>query len=388
MTAMHPRSRTALVLSGGGASGAYEVGVMRALFSGQCPSTGFRRLDPGIFTGTSVGAVNAAFILSSPAADLELAVRNLQYIYLKAIAASASGESEGVLRVRANPLRLIHPAEWPRFAGDLARLSEDLALKAWRTVVTEQPTEERIVNLFDLTLLVSTSALARLVARFLNPARIAACGRVLRIVATNWKDGTMKVFTGEDLATGNGVEMVLASAALPGIFSQVNVDGTPYADGGIVMNSALKPAIEAGAHEIHLVYVDPAVKDIPVDPGAGTVSVFARALMIELAIALNNDIEAAGRVNAGLAQLAADAEGTSVESAKALVRTAGRLAHARKAQYRPITIHRYRPDRSTPGAVQWLDFSRDQIARMIELGYLDTVRHDCIRQGCIIPPQE
>jgi len=363
---------------------------MRALFSGQCPSNGFQKLSPGIFTGTSVGAVNAAFVLSSPVSPLEDAVRTLQYIYLKDIAASPSGGSAGVLRIRANPFELFHPGEWPHFARSVAKLSEDLTLKVLNAILSEEPLEERFIDLFDLRLLVSTRALGRLVERYLNPARIAGCGRLLQMVATNWKEGTVRVFTGDELKGEDAVRMVLASAALPGIFSQVNVGGKPYADGGIVMNSALKPAIDAGAHEIHLVYVDPAIADIPIESNAGTVQVFARALMIELAAALNNDIDAARRVNAGLAQLGA-ADGSvddSPESAKAFVHTVGRMARAHKAQYRPLTIHRYRPDHATPGSIQWLDFSRDRIARMIELGYLDTVRHDCVRQGCIVPSQQ
>jgi len=378
----HHDKRTALILSGGGASGAYEVGVMRALFSGRCPSNGFRKLEPGILTGTSVGAVNASFILSAPSSDLETAVRCLHRIYLRDIAASPFGGKAGVLRIRANPLELARPARWGHFARDVAKLSEDVAVKAWNTVVSERPIEERFVDLFDLRLLVSTHALAKLVARYFNARRIADSGRELQIVATNWKDGTVRVFGSEDLISGSGVEMVLASAALPGIFSQVEIGATPYADGGIVMNSALKPAIDAGAREIHLVYVDPAVKEIPIDAEAGTVPVFARALMIELAAALNNDIEAASRVNEGLAQIGHPQD--SSEQARALVHTLGRMAQGRKAEYRPITIHRYRPDESTPGTIQWLDFSRERIARMIELGYLDTVRHDCSRQGCVV----
>jgi NTE family protein len=52
---------TALVLSGGGAYGAFSVGVIKALFAGRSPSTGYQPLQPGIFTGTSVGAFRGGF---------------------------------------------------------------------------------------------------------------------------------------------------------------------------------------------------------------------------------------------------------------------------------------------------------------------------------------
>ena len=56
------RERVALVLSGGGALGAYEVGVLKALCQGLCPGLGPRKLEATLRVGTSVGAFNAAFL--------------------------------------------------------------------------------------------------------------------------------------------------------------------------------------------------------------------------------------------------------------------------------------------------------------------------------------
>ena len=54
------QGRTAVVLSGGGAFGAYEVGVMKALIDGKSPSTGYAPLTPDIFAGTSIGAYTSS----------------------------------------------------------------------------------------------------------------------------------------------------------------------------------------------------------------------------------------------------------------------------------------------------------------------------------------
>ena len=51
----------AIILSGGGGYGAYEVGVLKALLTGKSPTTGFEPLVPDIMTGTSVGAYNATW---------------------------------------------------------------------------------------------------------------------------------------------------------------------------------------------------------------------------------------------------------------------------------------------------------------------------------------
>ena len=59
-----PELKTGIVLSGGGMRGAYEVGVV----SGIMRALGRRREDPGlfqIFTGSSVGAINAAFLAAN-----------------------------------------------------------------------------------------------------------------------------------------------------------------------------------------------------------------------------------------------------------------------------------------------------------------------------------
>jgi len=59
-----PKKRIAIVLSGGGARGAYEAGVLSHLFESVYP-----RLSPGfefdIVSGTSVGAIHAAYIAAS-----------------------------------------------------------------------------------------------------------------------------------------------------------------------------------------------------------------------------------------------------------------------------------------------------------------------------------
>src|SRR4051794_24328076 len=65
---MAKRQKIGLVLSGGGARGAYEAGVLSALV----PALEARGERPSIYIGTSVGAINAAYFASSlhlPAAE-------------------------------------------------------------------------------------------------------------------------------------------------------------------------------------------------------------------------------------------------------------------------------------------------------------------------------
>ncbi|HET6922111.1 MAG TPA: patatin-like phospholipase family protein, partial [Anaeromyxobacteraceae bacterium] len=76
------RSKTALVLSGGGARGAYEAGVMLYLREALPEAMGRRprdvRLD--VISGVSIGAVNACF-LASTAHEPETQARQLADVW-------------------------------------------------------------------------------------------------------------------------------------------------------------------------------------------------------------------------------------------------------------------------------------------------------------------
>ena len=94
--------RHAVVLSGGGAFAAYEIGVLRALCSGESPSTGGAAIDPAIVTGTSAGSYNGAMFVSRWAQDPLDALDEIERIWLTRVAGDAC--SSGVFRWRANPL--------------------------------------------------------------------------------------------------------------------------------------------------------------------------------------------------------------------------------------------------------------------------------------------
>ncbi len=53
--------------------------------------------------------------------------------------------------------------------------------------------------------------------------------------------------------------------------------------------------------------------------------------------------------------------------------------------YRPLTIHRYRPTTELKGFEGLLDFRSEFIDELIEIGYEDTVRHDCLQSDCVLP---
>ena len=99
------RKLTAVVLSGGGANGAYEVGILKALCNGRSPTTNYQPLEPDIFAGTSIGSFNAAFLVSQWDQYGSTAVANLERFWLDRL--TGGFHNNGVFRLRGNPRELL-----------------------------------------------------------------------------------------------------------------------------------------------------------------------------------------------------------------------------------------------------------------------------------------
>lgn len=67
----------------------------------------------------------------------------------------------------------------------------------------------------------------------------------MHVVATD-------VLSGRDvlLSRGPAADVIAASAAIPGVFPPVNLEGRPLMDGGAVNNTPISHAVELGADEV------------------------------------------------------------------------------------------------------------------------------------------
>ena len=233
---MTPPLRTALVLSGGGVRGAYEVGVVRGIVEvlGRGPG------DPApfqIFAGTSVGAINAAY-LASHADRGDLAI-------------------DGLVEL------------WRSLSLD-THLQLDLA--------RHLPLLRRLPRIRDRGYgfcLLDPRPLAALVADGVDWDRLHANAdrgvlHALVIAALNIATGRTTMFT--ELAPGAelrpsrdplrafwhgriSTDHVLASAALPIVFPARLIGDDYYCDGGLRFNTPLAPAIRAGADRLAIIPV-------------------------------------------------------------------------------------------------------------------------------------
>ena len=186
--------QVAFVLSGGASLGAVQVGMLRALFE--------QGILPDLLVGTSVGAVNAAWVAGQPEPG---AVDRLADIWL------------GLRRSDVFPLNPLASA-----AGLLGRSNHFIPNDNLRAVLE-----------------------ANIPFKRLEDANVP-----LHVVATDLKSGRATI-----LSSGPAVPVLLASCAIPGIFPPVTLDKRDYVDGGVANHTPITVAIELGATDIYVLPV-------------------------------------------------------------------------------------------------------------------------------------
>ena len=203
--------KRALVLSGGGSRGSYEIGVWEAL-----EEAGLRF---HMCFGTSIGAINAAMFLQG---DRALAARLWEEI-----------TSRGVLRADGE-----QAAQVERMFG---RKREVLPF------LLEHARQMRL----DL------APLEALLREHLDEGRARASGMDFGLVAMKFPSLAPAFRTLADIPQGQLVDWVLASSACFPIFPTRLIDGERFVDGGYCDNLPIDLAIRAGAEEVVAVELHP-----------------------------------------------------------------------------------------------------------------------------------
>ena len=404
-------TKHAVILSGGGAKGAYEIGVLKALLPGYAPMVNDgREMDPVVFAGTSVGSYNAAYLVSRPDLSPLAALAELEAIWRNRIA-SGPTRPNGVFRFRANPLDAMDVERV--LADPLAPLRDILQDGAFFTKAaiervelffkSKQRLANRMIGLADFSVFVSTDKLADLIRQTLDLEKIRANKqRGLLIAATNWEEGAVKLFgnleaSGElegldELNDKIGHLAVLASTAIPGVFPPVEIYHTKYVDGGLLLNTPLGPALRGlramapgeSEYVLHVIYLDPDLRDVPLDQANGTMETLNRFNALSFASQVNRDVKKARQINQALELLRLNG-GTGRRAGPALARVEESVRALVKDRHRPLTIHRYHPRGTLGGIFGLLAFESDYVGHLIEQGFQDAVTHDCYGSGCIFP---
>ena len=233
--------RTAMILSGGGARGAYEVGVLWYVFDDLSRMRGAPpKID--VLCGTSVGAINACY-LAAHLADPVLGMRRLVHLWSELHLTRVLGFG-------------------PRQLGGLPRLLLGGGKDG--------------TGLFDVTPmaeLVQREVSWRALARSIRKRQL----RALTVSTTEVSTGRTVVFmqTAPDVvipqhapprtlfkSTYIGPHHALASAAIPMLFPPVKIDDELYLDGGLRQNTPIAPALRLGATHVFAIGTSREVKGV------------------------------------------------------------------------------------------------------------------------------
>ena len=204
MRALVP-SETALVLGGGGAKGAYEVGAIAALDE--------LGIKAGSVFGTSVGALHAAMYAQG---SMDAAAALWDNIRLSDV---VSEESLAIADDAENIFD--HPEKLLEFITRYAQKKG-----------------------------VDVSPLTDILHKLIDEDKIRRSGVHLGIVTTRFPSLAMVEKRLEEMETGSLIDWLMASASCFPIFPMKQVGGDRYIDGGFCDNTPVEMAVRSGARDI------------------------------------------------------------------------------------------------------------------------------------------
>jgi NTE family protein len=228
----------ALVLTGGGARAAYQVGFLRHL------AARYPDLAPGILTGVSAGGINATYLASRPGSFAD-SVRQLSDLWLEI-------RMSDVFRV--DPLSL--GSRVSRWGLRLVSGGAPGAPRA-RSLVDTTPLRDLLVRKFEPGAENELLGITRNLERKALRAVALTASSYTTGQSVTWVQGCEECGIASwerpqrrGVACGLRVEHVMASASLPFFFPAVEVNGEWYGDGGIRLTAPLSPAVHLGARRI------------------------------------------------------------------------------------------------------------------------------------------
>ncbi|MFZ6861708.1 patatin-like phospholipase family protein [Undibacterium sp. Ji67W] len=208
--------RVVLVLQGGGALGAYHVGVYEALHKAG--------IEPEWIIGTSIGAINGALIAGNKPENRmqqllafwdQMVQRTFHFPYDPACVSNMLANMSIIMNGLPAFFRPNNAAIW----GNYAKLGIEEA-----AYYCTEPLANTLNELIDFDE-INTAGNTR-----------------LTVGAVNVTKGSMRYF--DSSTTAIDIKHVMASGALPPAFGAIRIDGEPYWDGGIYSNTPIEAVLD------------------------------------------------------------------------------------------------------------------------------------------------
>jgi NTE family protein len=251
-------TRRALVLSGGGAKGSFQIGAIEELVLN-------RGLDFEILCGVSVGALNASFLAQAlfDPNHPEVSLQNLKNSFIT------------LRRLWLEEITGNQSVYFKRPGGDAG-----IVLGA-DSIYDPKPLKE-------------------LLKKYLKPKSLAKSNRILKVRYVSLETGELKTADRKDPKI---VDHVLASGTMPYYFPPVKIRKEHLVDGGIRDITPLSQAFQAGADAIYVIYASPFYVERQefIENWTGTkINAFTylgRAVEIMINEIYRTDVEGARRLN-------------------------------------------------------------------------------------------
>lgn len=359
----------ALVLSGGGARAAYQVGCLRAIAQ-KIPD-----YRPEILTGVSAGAINATH-LGAFQGSWQESVEALVTLWQQM-------RTNKVYRTGIGPMasRMGH---WGLHFVSGGRLGR----KDIRGMVNNKPLREYLQQ--QLAAQAGTGEIAGVDCNLAD-----GWLKALAVVTTNYGSGRSQawvdtladeIWSGSQVAGQRAsltIEHVMASAALPFFFPSVRLQGQWHGDGGVRLAAPLSPAMRLGARRILAVsprtLPKPSQQGTPVSyPSPGQIAgVMLNAVFLDL---LDFDALQMQRINDLLRRIPRQNWGDQRQVDVMVLRPRQDLgAIARQSQPQMPRAFRFfaggfgGKNEPTADAMSMVNFEPDYLAQLIDCGEQDTL---------------